>query len=268
MSIVSLILLSSLALAEDSEFVGTDDATDAIEKPETKVTAEFGGSVATGNVVYYTVNGGLVASHKWQQNKLSTALGANIGKAVADANGDGRLDDTERDDGLAENARRYFIEGRYDRFVGKKDSLYVLAGAFVDPFAGYDLRSHEQLGYSRVLVDTEETDLVVEIGFDYAQENYVDGVDPGRADIFAARVMGSFTHKFNEAVAIGDTLEVYENVVDPADLRLLNAAFVTSKLSDKLSLKLSHTLTFDNVPVDGFETLDQTTMITLVATLL
>ena len=67
---------------------------------------------------------------------------------------------------------------------------------------------------------------------------------------------------------MGDTAEIYENVVDPADLRVLNTAFLTSKISDKLSLKLSHTLTFDNVPVEGFRPLDQVTMLTLVATLL
>ena len=268
MFLSTLVLLSSLALAEDSEFAGADAPAEVADAPESKVTAEFGGSVASGNVVYYTLNGGLVASHKWQANKLSTSMGANIGRAVADIDGDGRLNGAERNGGLSENARRYFAEGRYDRYFGEKNSLYALGGLLVDPFAGYDLRSHEQLGYSRVLVDTEDTDLVAELGFDVAQENYVDGVDPGNANIFAARIMMSGTHKFNEAVAVGDTIELYENVVDFNDFRLLNSAFITSALSNTLSLKLSHTLTFDNVPVEGFQTLDQVSMVTLVATLL
>jgi hypothetical protein len=69
-------------------------------------------------------------------------------------------------------------------------------------------------------------------------------------------------------VVISETIEVYESVLDFEDVRLLNTASLTSSLSGKLSLKLSHTLIFDNVPVEGFEPLDQTTMITLVATLL
>ena len=49
---------------------------------------------------------------------------------------------------------------------------------------------------------------------------------------------------------------------------MLNAAAFSAKLSDKFSIKLSHQLTFDNVPVEGFRTLDQTTLVTLVATVL
>jgi len=261
--------MSLQALAEESEFEGTEkDVVEAVDINETTVVAEFGGSLATGNVVYYTVNGAVVATHRWKKNKLSGAMGIHVGKAVADGDGDGHLNEAERRFGLVENSRRYESEVRYDRFVGERDSLYVLMGGFVDPFAGYDLRTHEQIGYSRQLKKTDTTTWVVELGVDYAQENYVDGVDPNSAQIIAARLMTAFTHQFNDSVAVGDTAEIYENVVDPADLRVLNTAFLTSKISDKLSLKLSHTLTFDNVPVEGFRPLDQVTMLTLVATLL
>ena len=257
------------AHAEDSEFESTrKEQPHAASERATTVIAELGGSHATGKVVFYTVNGGVVASHRWKMNKLSGAMGIQVGKAVADANGDGHLDAAERRIGLVENSRRYEAESRYDRFVGKRDSLYVLVGGFVDPFAGYDLRTHEQVGYSRQLVKNDETSWVVEFGVDYAQENYVDGVVPNSAHIVAARLMTAFTHQFSEGVAIGDTLEIYENVVTPEDLRLLNTGFVSSKISDKLSLKISHTLTFDNVPVEGFQPLDQVSMLTLVATLL
>jgi len=257
------------ALAEDSQFEGTQkEKPEQFAQRETQVIAELGGSVATGNVVYYTVNGAVVASHRWKKNKLSGAMGIHVGKAVADSDGDGHLDRSERNVGLVENSRRYDAESRYDRFVGEKDSLYVLVGGFVDPFAGYDLRTHEQLGYSRQLVKNDSTGWVVEAGADYAQENYVEGVDPNTAQVIAIRLMTAITHQFSENVAVGDTLEVYENVVTPADVRVLNTGFATSRISDKLSLKLSHTLTYDNVPVEGFQPLDQVTMLTLVATLL
>jgi putative salt-induced outer membrane protein YdiY len=152
--------------------------------------------------------------------------------------------------------------------VGVKDSLYVLAGALIDPFAGYDLRSHEQLGYSRKLVATETTTLTGEVGLDLAQENFVDGVDPGRADVLSGRVMMGFEHAFSESVAFSEQVEVYENLLVPADVRVLNTAALSSKLSNTLSTRLSHTLTFDNVPVEGFRPLDQTTMFTLVASIL
>jgi putative salt-induced outer membrane protein YdiY len=262
------LLGNPVALAEDSEFAGTDAPTAVAESPESTMSAEFGGSLASGNVAYYTVNSGLIAGHRWDANKLSVGAAINIGRAVSDADANGMLDDTERDAGLIESARRYSIEGRYDRFVGPRDSLYVLAGAFADPFAGYDLRSHEQLGYSRTLLDDDRNKLLGELGFDWAQENYVRSVAPGYQDIYALRQMIGFEHKFSDAVGFSNTLEAYENVLDFKDVRVLNTAALTSSLSEALSLRLSHQLTFDNVPVEGFRATDQTTMVTLVASIL
>ena len=80
--------------------------------------------------------------------------------------------------------------------------------------------------------------------------------------------MIAFKHKFNDSVGIEDTFEVYENVTDPADLRILNAASFTAALNSKLSLKLSHSLFYDHQPVPGFRPLDQTMQVTLVASIL
>jgi putative salt-induced outer membrane protein YdiY len=270
---VLVTLLSSASYAEESEFVGTE-APPAEEKeaPESKLSAELGTAFATGNAIFYTVNGTINASHEWQRNKLGIVGGINLGAAKADTDGDGLLSAAERSADYAQNVKRYYGDARYDRFLTDSDSLYVLAGAFHDPFAGYDLRSHEQIGYSRRLLKNSATELVAELGFDYAQENYTDeaiaaGSEPYQ-DVFAARVMLGLQHKFNDNVSLSDTLEVYENVIDTDDLRILNTAALTAGLSGKLSLKLSHNLIFDNVPVQGFVKLDQTTMATLVASIL
>lgn len=264
-----IIALACVAWAEDSEFVGAEQPpAEAPAEVENTLSAELGGTLVTGNAVFYAVNGALAGSSRWNRNKLSVGGGVNIGAAQSDTDGDGLLSAAERSAGFTQNVKRYWAEGRYDRFVTDRDSLYVLAGAFVDPFAGYDLRSHEQIGYSRLLVDAEATSLRAELGFDVAQENYVEGIDPNRADIYAGRLLVGVSHKFNDAVGFTDTFELYENVVDLSDLRMLNTATLSSALSTKLSVKLSHALVFDNVPVEGFVSLDQTTMLTLVASIL
>ena len=257
---LALLLAAAPAFAEDSTFAGT------------QLSAELGTSVATGNAIFYTVAGSVAASHEWQRNKLGVVGGINIGGAKSDLDGDGLLSAAERAADYQDNVKRYFTEARYDRFFSDVDSLYVLAGAFHDPFAGYDLRSHEQLGYSRRWIKNDTTEFATEVGFDYAQEDYtqeaIDGGSEPYQDVFAARVMLGLSHKFNDNVAFTDTFEVYENVIDTKDLRLLNTAAVSATLSTKLSLKLSHSLIFDNVPVEGFVSLDQTTMATLVANIL
>lgn len=278
-----LYLLATPAFAEDPEFAGTDDPSQEFDEPEADLSAEIGGAFASGNVQYLTVNGLVTGNYRWDRNKITGKLGANIGQAIQEIPAvacdpedpelecndevDGVLSDNERAQGMTRNAQRIDSELRYDRYIGKEQSLYVLAGAFIDPFAGYTLRSHEQLGYSRILVDTDSTNLVAEIGADYAQEFYTDEtLDPG--NIFAARVLVGFQHQFNESVSFSEKVEVYENVITPADVRVLNEAALTSKLSDKFSLKVSNQLIFDNVPVEGFARYDQVTLVTLVASIL
>lgn len=260
-------MLAAAAFAEDPVFEGTDAAGQAFAEPTTRLSAELGATFATGNTDFYTLAAGLDGGREWKRNKLGLTAGALFGRGFVDADGSGSISDAERDAGRVETARRAGAEARYDRFFGDNDSLYALAAGLVDPFAGYDLRSHEQIGYSRRLVKTEKTEMLGEVGFDVAQENYVDGVDPNRADIFAGRVMLSVHQVLNANAAFDLKAELYENVVDPKDLRVLTTAGLNTKISDKLSFKLGHGLVFDNVPVEGFRNLDQVTTATLVASI-
>ncbi len=151
--------MSLQALAEESEFEGTEkDVVEAVDINETTVVAEFGGSLATGNVVYYTVNGAVVATHRWKKNKLSGAMGIHVGKAVADGDGDGHLNEAERRVGLVENSRRYESEVRYDRFIGERDSLYLLDGQRLWPcfMARTSCGSHTT-GWAGTCTDTRST---------------------------------------------------------------------------------------------------------------
>lgn len=258
--------LVASAQAEDSTFAGTAAPPEATS--ETKLTAELGGALATGNTNYYAVNGALNGSHHAGKNRVTLLAGVNLGaaRAIIDVDEDGVPEGIA--DEFTENARRMYADARYDRFLSDKDSVYVLAGAFHDRFAGFDLRAHEQIGYSRFLVRNAETEIRVELGADWAQEDYVSDVEPAYQNIVAARILFGLSQKFGDQVTLTDQLEVYENVLDFEDVRILNAATLTSALSGKLSIKLTHALIFDNVPVEGFRPLDQTTMITLVASLL
>lgn len=285
-----LSLTAGAAFAQDAAEVAFDEtvkATEVVDAPEGKWSAELGGTMTTGNADFIAINGGTAASYRWNQNKLSGDAGVSMVKSRVDANGDGRLDDDEREFDREWSAQKITAKARYDRFIGERNSLYLLAAGERDTFAGFDYRVHEQIGYSRVLLDKENTDVVAEIGVDYAQEEYVELVEcfPGQVDdegnacvaveenyavdytFPAARVMVGFSHNFNDNVSFSDEVEIYENLIDFADFRLNNTAVLSTKLSDKFSLKLSHRLAFDNVPVPDFRKLDQTTMVTFVASI-
>jgi putative salt-induced outer membrane protein YdiY len=262
-----LLLLSLLAHAEDSKFAGAGAAA-AAEEPPTKISADLGATWTSGNTETLAVNGAGHGTHTWDMNKLGLELAVNVGQAVIDANADGVLDATERDAGYTATAGHYSADLRYDRFLSDKNSLYALAGALMDKFAGYDSRVHGQIGYSRYFVKTDDTEFVGEVGADVANEDYVDGISPETALIYAAREMLGIKQKFNENVSLEEKLEAYENVQDFNDTRILNTIALTSIVSGKVSIKLSHALAFDNVPVEGFEKVDQTAMATVVVTLL
>lgn len=265
---LSFVVLLSAARAEEPAFVGTEKPGQKFETPETHLSAELGGAWTSGNTATWTVHATLDGSHRAGRNRVTLLGGANVGQSVVDANGDGHLDDAERAAGFVETARRYFADARYDRFVGDRDSFYGLAGALVDPFAGYDTRSHVQIGYSRILVESERSRLIAELGGDVAREDFVDGVDPNLAWVVAARGLVGLEHAFSDDVGFSERVEVYEAVPDFADVRLVNQAALTANLDEVFSVKVSHQLLFDNVPVEGFEKLDQTTLVTLVATLM
>lgn len=266
-------LLAGLSWAQDDALSETvkDPETLEVEKPESSMSAQLGGALAAGNTAAYNASLGFNASHKWKNNKFTGSAGALFGQSVADADGDGILSEGERDAGYVTNQQQATADIRYDRFLGKKNSLYFLAGELVDPFAGFLSRSHQQIGYSRVLLDNDDTDLVAEVGFDWAQEYYVANDEPDQdryQNVFAARAMLGFKHVFNEAVSFEDTLEVYPNVVVLEDVRVINQASLAAKLSDKLGFKTSYNLRFDNQPVQGFRKADHALTASLVISIL
>lgn len=274
------ILLAAVlpAVAQDdlADFSAADQETEAVETADTDLSAELGGAAVTGNAVYYSLTGSVAFAHKWQDNKLDIKSAAAYSTGKIDVDEDGTLSDGERALDNQELAKKVGGDIRYDRYLTKSDALYVWVGALHDPFAGYTARVHEQIGYARKLVENDDTKLGAEVGFDWAHEFFVEDQTAGNdfletnaayENVLAARVGVSFSHAFNENVAFTDTAETYVNVISPDDVRVLNTAALNTKLSDVFSLKLSNQLTFDNVPVEGFRKLDQTTLLTFVASI-
>lgn len=263
-----IVALSWLAFAADQKLQTTVKEVEEVTEPKSDLAAELGGALAAGNSAAYSVNAGITGGRKWGMNRISGTASGMFGRAVADADGDGILSVEERDSGYKTNQQQAVGFLRYDRFLTKKDSLYLLSGVLIDPFAGFASRTHQQIGYSRKLVTNETTLLVGEVGFDWAQENYVAGQDPGYQDVFAARVMAGLQHTFNEAVQFKGQVEVFPNVVVIEDVRLNGTASLAARLSGKIGFKTAYNLRFDNVPVEGFRKSDHAVTASLVVTIL
>lgn len=275
-SILMFLIPVSFAQDDLAEFTKAEKGSEEAAKPETDLSAELGGALVSGNAIYYSVNGSLVFGHKWSKNKLRADARTNYSAGKADLDANGTLSEAERSEISQELARKLSSDVRYDRYLTEKDALYLWVGGMHDPFAGYTARVHEQFGYARDVIGNDSTKLATEIGFDWAHEFFTEAQAEGNnfledsdtyENVLAGRVGVGFSHAFNENVSFSDTVDAYVNVMDPADTRVLNSASLNTKLSGNFSLKLSHQLTFDNVPVEGFQKLDQTTMVTLVASI-
>ncbi len=245
----------------------TEAVASAYDPAETSLQAEIGGSATAGNTEFYTAATNVIGAYKAGDNKIGLVATALIGRGRVDANGDGALTSAERRAPLARTAQRISGDLRYDRFFGQRNSLYALVGALHDPFAGFDVRAHGQIGYAHLFVKSETTLVRAELGADYAREDYVAGVDPNHADIVAARLMFTVQHRFGAGTTVTETVEGLENVQTPSDVRVNNQLALTAALGRRLAVKVSNDLRFDNVPVTGFRPLDDTTTATLVITL-
>lgn len=254
--------------------------------PTTTLGAEFGGSYTVGNAWVVNVVGGVDFSHKWGKNLFGATASTNLNLAKIDTDGSGTLSEEERAAPPTWTSQRVRAGLRYDRSLTDKDSLFVAGGVEHDRFAGLLWRFNESVGYRRALVATERTSLNTEVGLSYNQENFVTSTD-GEGNLLndavldahymAARVFFGFRHAFNDAVQIGNDLEMIEpivgtfSVVDTPtnweDFRLNNSLFLQAKVSDRFSVRLSSTLLFDNQPVPGFVKLDHITAVTLVASI-
>ncbi len=281
--------LAPVALAAEPTF---DKATPMDDMPaaETKLSAQVGGNFTTGNAESVTVTGGLDTSHRWKRNRLGAVAAINVGFGAVDVNADGFLDESERcirveGKDCASTAERYGADLRYDRFLSSRDSLYLLGGALHDPFVGFELRSHVQLGYARLLVNEADTHLALEAGADVAHEQYVEGLVPASTNLVAAQVALKFDHVFNEGVSFADALVVYEPILTQpegaafsphfTDFRVSNVATLAAKVSTKLSVNVSDTVEFRNEPIAPPEgvtgtrsPIDNTLSVALVASIL
>jgi putative salt-induced outer membrane protein YdiY len=282
-----LILLAiSTALAQDPTYDRTTAPAEAVQKPETDLSAELGFTQSAGNTFTFTVNAALKFAHRWGQNKFQASVGTYLNLGRLDENGNGTVADDEGK--LQWTAQRAFGGMRYDRFVTTNNSLYLSFGGEHDKPAGLSWRFNEQIGYARQLVKNERTAASLEAGAAYAEENYYATTDADGNPIFtgeldahylATRLFFGVTHAFNDIVSIGETLEAIEPLIayregqtgmtNFQDFRFNNVFDVTAKVSDKFSLKVSDRLMFDNQPVTPeYSKVDNVAMVTLVATIL
>lgn len=257
---VALVLLAATgASAEEPKFEYAKK--EEVKQSEWKLAAQLGILFTTGNSRSLTINGGANFSYKEQMNKFSAEVAGALARTsvlvAADTNMNGVIDPGEFSRQDTDAAKALGGKLRYDRFLDDADSLFVTAKASFDEPAGKKLLIGGQIGYSRVLYNQDGHTLVGELGYDLSSESYY-ASNADAIAIHSLRAFLGYTAKLSDTTGFGASAEFYGNLNKETvpqgeassfeDTRGTVKAELTTKIIEKISLKVGMKMLFDNVP--------------------
>ncbi len=287
--VAGCLLAPSAALAQPQDpTLLTERATDT--RPAENKTAwvlTAGGVLNTGNTRSFTLSAGtnfqlIRGPHSFLAETAYNQSAANVFDTT-----------TMMDTGFETNARNLNSRLRYDYFFTPLDAAYVSVRHRWDTFAGLDTRLQNQIGYLRNFFRQDTHRFWGEVGYDLTYDNFdpdplldpaeiqgngidddgdglIDGADTldGSEIVHAGRLYLGYMNHLNDHVLFETGGEVLFNFVDGQDIRFNYDARILATLASKLQLELKFRMQFDNVPVQGKEPLDTTTVANLIVTLL
>jgi len=244
------------------------------EKPaDWKVQSKGGGLLTTGNSQSRVGTAAIDASRQSGENKISFNAAATYGRSqvltpvVTDGLNAPTVYDLQRVPATTTN--EWKTRGRYDRFVTPNNSVYGLSQLGADKVAGKRLYGGAQVGYSRQLLKNERHTAVVEAGYDFSYESYVqsagktlEAVAIHSARLFVGELLtltpdtginGSLEALFNlnkesGALDVSDATGNTKGVKAFKDTRLIGKAGISTRLYKSLSIGFSFALKYDQNP--------------------
>jgi putative salt-induced outer membrane protein len=161
-----------------------------------------------------------------------------------------------------ENAKSLAALLRAERALGARTQVYGQIGYLRNRFAGIDRRVPLEVGLAYRVLQTPAHVLRLEAGLGYTKETRLTGADLSFA---TAREGAAYKWTISKSAELTDEASVTENLQDGSDWRFGNAAAITASIARHFSLKVSHTFSYLNQPVAGFEKTDTVTGAAIVA---
>jgi putative salt-induced outer membrane protein len=159
-------------------------------------------------------------------------------------------------------AQAFLFTLRSQRLVRPRLSGYGQYGYQRDRFAGILDRHTIEGGLVYSLIERAPHKLIVDAGLGYANEQRLLGNNLSTATLGTG---GVYTVKISDNSDLSEDGHFVFSLSESADWRYANAVALTAKISTILSLKLSNTFRYVNLPVVGFKNTDAVTAIALVA---
>ncbi len=231
---VALLFLAAPAMADDG---GAD--RNWTDKAELSLVTTTGNSETTT----FSLSNEFV--QKWTKSELKIYAMAlrseqTTKTAVNDA---GRLRVTDRKETTAD---AYRLSGKFLREIRETFRWYAEGGWERDRPQGIDDRYFAGLGVAFAVLRRNAHTLDAEAGVRFTDETPVGG----DSDSFGVgRAALAWGWKFSETGELASSLELLQNLSTSDDTRVNWVTSVTSTLTDRLALKVSYTVRWDNDPV-------------------
>lgn len=279
------ICVPGVALAQPaaaSQFAETASAPPAADDTDDVLNLQLGGAFNYGNTRSIQAQGGanflVLRDIHLVQGEAQFTFGS---AATRDATS-GQWSD------FRENSRNILGRIRYDIFVDPEDSFFAVVGLRNDTFAGLDYRLQLQLGYMRNLFrecGRDDHRLWAEAGFDVTVDDRdpdplppsgVTGAEcrlngtclPNIEDQYSIRLYLGYDNHAHDAWTLRTGLEALFDLVDEENVRLNSISELLVRIEENFQAGVRFTFLFDNVPVPGKDTVDTSTVLTMVYSLL
>ncbi len=227
MRTLPLLIVTTLA----SVIAGAQDASTALqETPHWETTAAAGLTLTRGNSDTITATANILTQKKWTQNELR--FGA---------------DGTYGEDQGSQNAASIHGFGQYNRLFTDRFYGYARVDALHDAIADVEYRVMLSPGVGYYFIKDANTSLSGEVGPGVIFEKQ------GRRDdtYMTVRLAERFEHKLNDRVRIWQSLEWLPQVDDFNNWILNGELGLETKMTEKASLRVFATDSYDNQPAPG-----------------
>lgn len=214
------------------------------EEPVSNLT-EFALVETTGNSETFTFSFKNKFIRRWERSSITIdalALRTQTTDRVL-TNVDGEVVETSEEEVTGD---QYGLAFTYDRKISERTGWFTIGAWQRNRPAGINTRSSLDGGLSYIFFDNDTHTLIGQGGFGYTNEEPVGG---DRENFPTARAFASYDRNLSRSSSFDTRLELIENLDNTDDLRVNFLVGVTAKVVEKLALRVSYTVNFDNDPV-------------------
>ncbi len=214
-------------------------------------TAEFSLVTTTGNSEVQTLGLKNKLWREWGKSLLELNGGAVRSESTQiERTAVGTPDDfdVDEDSDTELTAEHYYFNGRYSREITDRLLWFGSAGWERNRFAGIDDRYTAGGGIGNIWLDREDLKFRTDYALTFTKQEDV-AANPDVDDTFLGlRFSWAYSNRFGENTVYTNDLILDENIDETDDFRANMTNSVAVAINERLALKVSHQVLYDNEP--------------------